>query len=307
MSWRIHLANQAIIQLDILAGREPALAAWTRRDRVSFYHLENGLPLGEHHIGPSPDGPRSGELWQNYLAALHGPGEKYFLPLVHTARGTVYSTDDGRMRLYHTGDADLYLETDGQEVQLDADGAERFVALDLDRALGLVAALDESGRLHIYQQNLRIGAFEIGLDMQPDLRPVVTVPRGGGAIYASDGRCIVATDLTGRVCARLETHYYVGQMACSPGGGMLVTSDLEIGVLRVYNSEGLMPTHQRFAIDLLAGATQLQLLADIPPVNVAVSALSAHNRGTIAFAIAGVICVTDVSRMVELPRPQTLF
>ncbi len=117
----------------------------------------------------------------------------------------------------------------------------------------------------------------------------------------------MAVNANGTVQKTLETHYYVARMAISPSGGMVVTSDIESGVLRVYKGESLILTHQRFAIDLVAAATQLQLLADLPPIGTAISALTAYTRGTLAFAMSGVVCVTDVQDLDEVPRPKLLF
>jgi len=82
---------------------------------------------------------------------------------------------------------------------------------------------------------------------------------------------------------------------------------METNVIRAYSGSDLTPTHQRHAIDLLADATQIQLLADLPPAQVAVSALTVTSKGVIAFALAGVICISDMSHMTALPRPQKLL
>lgn len=306
MSWRIHLTNQAIQSLYVLSGRPAVLAAWTQPDRVHFYDLADGTALGNRRLDRSATGDRQADDWQEFAGSLIGPKSQTYLPHIQVGPTEIFVTDDGKLRLYREGDTDLFVETDGEEFPLDTGDAERILALDLDRALGMIVALDERGRLHVFQQHIRLGVFDIGLNGQPDLRASVSVSRGGGSIYASDGRHIVQTDSSGKVARRREMHYYIGRMACSPSGGMIVTSDIESGVLRVYNAE-LTITHQRFAIDLAEGATQVQLIADLPPSGTAVSALVSHTRGTLAFAMSGVIVVTDVSHMDELPRPKALL
>ncbi|WP_347259140.1 hypothetical protein, partial [Methylocaldum sp.] len=57
----------------------------------------------------------------------------------------------------------------------------------------------------------------------------------------------------------------------------------------------LTPIRQRFAIELVAEAFQVQLLADMPPVQAALSALALADDGLLAFAMSGVICLTDIS------------
>lgn len=307
MAWRVHLTNQAIQSLFILPGRQPVLGAWTRRDQVMFYDVASGAPLGEKNLPTPPDGPRGSDEWQEFVGVLTGPTNRFYLPVVRLGTTTLYSTDDGKMRLYHIGDAGLFLETDGKEIALELDLVERFLAVELDRELGLVAALDEKCLLHLYQQNIYIGAFDIGLKLEPGLRPALAVSQGGGTIFATDGQRIVMTDTGGLPLQTLETHYAVGRMVCSPGGGMVITSEIESGVLRLYDGEDLSPTHQRHAFDLAVSATQVQLLAELPPASAAVTAISAFNRGMIAFAMFGVICMTDATFMNPLPRPQPLL
>ncbi|MBC7812483.1 MAG: hypothetical protein H7175_15120, partial [Burkholderiales bacterium] len=106
---------------------------------------------------------------------------------------------------------------------------------------------------------------------------------------------------------RLNTHYFINMMACSANGAVLATSDSEAGVVRVYDGVELLPTRQRHAIDLVATATQVQLMADLPPLSIALSALTIDDNGVLAFAMSGVVCVTEISKMDALPRPQPLL
>jgi len=306
MSWRVHLSNQTIRNLDILGGKPPLLAAWTHRERVAFFDLETGAPIEERVLKPARAGERQTDRWREFVAGLIAPNLVY-LPVVNTPQATIYATNDGQMRLYHVGDCDLFLEIEGKEITLDSNGASDFHLVGLDRILGLVAALDAKGKLHIFQQHIPVGVFDLGLSLQPELPSGLVISQGGAAIYVSDSQQIVLTDAAGRARKRLDVHYFVGKIACSPNGKLLVASDLETGVLRVYNGGDLTPTHQRHAYDLLSHATQLQLLADLPPLNVAVTALAAGNDGLLAFAMAGVVCVTSLEQMDALPRPQRLL
>jgi hypothetical protein len=281
------------------------LAVRVRKRLVYFYDLRHGTPLDEHKIERPPREKRTSDAWQTYLDTLTGPGGSPYLPYVTPGSLDIYSTDDGRLHLYRTRKG-LYLATEGTEERLPIEEAKRFVALDLDRALGTIVALDENGRLHIYQQNIRIGAFEIGLDADAMLRPRVVVSRGGGAIFATDGRRLVLVEGSGNVQQTLNAHYDIGRMTCSPGGGMVLTTDRQSGVVRAYQGDTLILTHQKFAIDLVADATQKQLMADLPPMGTAISAIAAYSRGRVVFAMSGVVCATDVSRMDEVPRPKVL-
>src|SRR5690606_6401660 len=139
--------------------------------------------------------------------------------MVRTQGVDILSTDDGALRVYRQRDEQLFVETDGVEDKLSLVGGERLISMDLDGALGTFVALDEELKLHIYQQNIRIGAFDIGLTQDGDLRPAVTVSRGGSAIYATDGRQIVHVNSSGSIQKTLDTHYYIGQLSASPSGG----------------------------------------------------------------------------------------
>lgn len=306
MAWRIHLTNQAVQHLDMIGGREPLLAAWSRRDRVAFYDLRSGALVEERTLSPPPAADRRAEAWQAFVAGLVSPNGAY-LPSVALPNLTLYLTDDGRMRLYYTSDDRLFIDNSEQEITLDMAGATAFVALALDGFLGHTAALDRSGRLHVFQQQIRMGDFDLGLHIEADLTPAVAISRGGGSIFASDGQCVVLTDSSGRARKRMDTHYTIGQLACSPDGRYLALCDEETGVIRVYDGEDLSAGYQRFAIDLVADAVQVQLLAEMPPPLVALKALTIDNNGTLAFAMSGVICVTDLGQMDRLPRPQALL
>jgi hypothetical protein len=304
MAWRLHLTNQAIRRVDILPGNPALAAAWAGRGRVSYFDLESGVPAGEAvHRAPVGE-PRQGIKWQEFVTGLTAPNGAP-LPFVQAGGAAVHTTEDGRMRLYHTG-ADLFLESEGKEIKLETGGAA-FIAVGLDRFLGLVAALDENCRLTIYQQHIRVGVFETGLQAGEYLQPVVAVANGGSAIFACDGRQVALLDSGGRVRRRLNAHYAIGRLACSPNGRLIATSDAETGVIRVYNGADFTPTHQRHALDLLQEATQIQLIEDIPPGAAGVGALGVHNTGDLAFAVSGMICVTHVKHMTALPRPQPLL
>ena len=303
MAWRLHLTNQAINQLNIL---DDLLGIWVRRDRVIYHTLDTGTQYGETVLIPPDTTDRQSELWLSFVTELVAPNDQ-FLPFVQLPQMTLHITNDGRMRLYHDNANGLFLDTDGREVTLDAGKTIEFTTVALDRFLGLIAALDENGQMHIFQQHIRVGAFDLKLNMDLDARPQIAITSGGGSIFVTDSRKLVLTDSGGRTRKSLDLAYDVRQMACSPDGKYLVTCDMEIGLIRVYDGKSLTLIYQRFAIDLMAHATQVQLIADMPPVFVAPSALTINNDGMIAFAMSGVICVTDLSHMDELPRPQTLF
>lgn len=304
MTWRLHLTNHPIQRVDILPGEPVLLSVWLARDRAAFFNLDTGVPAGETPYKAPAVESRQGAKWQEYAASLTAPNGAA-LPFVRAGGTTIHTTEDGRMRLYVVGD-DLFLETDGKEVKLDT-GETEFRAIGIDRFLGLIAALDANMKLAIYQQHIRVGQFDTGLTIEEDTQPGVAVSNGGSAIFVSHGHEVVLMDSGGKVRKRLAIHYLAGRMACSPNGRLLLISDAETGVLRVYSGADLTPTHQRHAIDLLQDAAQIQLIADLPPPSAGVGALAVDNQGIVAFALSGVVCVTAVEQMTPLPRPQPLL
>jgi hypothetical protein len=306
MSWRIHLANQAIRNLYILPGKNPVVAAETRADRFELFDLEMGDNLDARNLNIAPNAPYESEAWQEYMLSLSGYGN-VFLPFIRNATRDIYITDDGKLRLYHEDNAKLTLDVNGVISELSVKDVQRLMLLKLDGQLGTIATVDEKGLLHLYQQDLLLGRFDIGLSLSAERRSALAISKGGQSLYVSDGQKVVSVSGTGTVRKTLELHYEMGMMACSPSGATLLISDRESGVLRVYRTEDMALTHQKFAIELVASAAQVQLIADLPPINTAISALSVYTQGMIVFAMSGVVCMTDVTFMDELPRAKTLL
>lgn len=298
--WRNHLPDQTIRWLDLLTGKRSLLAAWTQAGKVFYFDLIHGTPAGERVFEPPPADDRQSDAWRQFTRDLTAPNQTV-LPMVRTRGTIVHSSLDGTMRLLRLNTGDLYLDLEGKEVRLLADDSVIFVAVGFDRELGLVAALDSTGKLHIYQQHMRIGVFDTGLDAREDWRPAVRVPNKGALIFVTDGRRVVTLDSGGKIRKQLTLHYDLQSMACSPDGKHLAISDSEFNVIRVYRGSDLQLTHQRFASDLLVEAKRVQLMASAP-THSAISALAISNRGVVAFAMAGTICASNIERMGTMPR-----
>ena len=112
---------------------------------------------------------------------------------------------------------------------------------------------------------------------------------------------IVLMDSGGRVRKRLDVHYRLGAINCSPDGRRFVASDLDDNVVRIYDGD-LLPTHQRYAVDLLAEAKKSQLLASSATGQRALGPLAINNKGVLAFALSGTVCVTSLARMKAHPK-----
>lgn len=300
MAWRLHLSDRTIKRLEILPGKPNVLAAWTQESRVSFLDLQNGARRGERTIEPVTGDDRHSDTWREFLDSLTAPNGVY-LPMVRIRQAAIHMTADGQMRLYQTAPGDLHLEIDGKEARLETDDDAEFIAVALDRALGLLAALDTSARLHLYQQHIRLGIFETGLNIEEEFRPALVISQGGASLFLTDGQSLVLMDATGRVRKHLDLHYRLGAINCSPDGHRFVVSDFDANVVRVYDGS-LMPTHQRFAVDLLTEAKRSQLLASALTATAALGPLAINNKGALAFAVSGTVCVTSLARMKAHPK-----
>ena len=300
MAWRLHLSDRTIKRLDILSGVPTVLAAWTLASRVTFLDLQNGAQRADRTIEEVKGDDRRSPAWQDFVKSLSAPNGVY-LPTVRTRQITLHMSADGQIRLYQTSPADLFLEVNGKESKLEIDGATRFIAVALDRSLGLLAALDASAKLHVYQQHIRVGVFETGLQIDEQFRPTLVISQGGTALFLTDGRAVVLMDAGGRIRKRLDLHYTLGAINCSPDGHRFVASDLDANVVRIYDGE-LLPTHQRFAVDLLAEARRAQLLASPTTASAALGPLAINNKGVLAFAVSGTVCVTSLSRLQAHPK-----
>jgi len=299
-AWRLHLSDQTVRRLDILPGKPSVLAAWTGPRRVFFFDLGHGTRLGERAYDGILPPTRTGEPWQTFVGGFRAPNEAT-LPVVRAAGLTLYPSTDGASRLLHDDETgDLLLNTGDQHVRLHRDAGVNFVAVAYDRGAGLIAALDASGRLHTYKRDLRLAIVDLQLAMD-DWRPSLVLPQSGNTVICSNGETIVTTDPTGQVRKRLTLHYRLGPMTCSPDGKNLALADADIGVIRVYNTD-LQPTHQRFAADMLADARRVQLIGGTGGSSSMLTALALNNRGVLGFAVAGIVCVSSMSRMAVLPR-----
>lgn len=299
MAWRLHLTNQAIRRLEILPGKPRALiAAWTEPLRAFFLDLETGAPMGEKTFAPPDTATFNDERWQQFLTTLTAPGGSH-LARIDTPGAQVFLSEDGATRLYYQP-PQLTLDIQGKPYTLSTD--EPLVAVGYDRVLSLTAALAADGCVHIFQQQTSTGRYPTSLDLSTDLRSSITVPNGGSTIFASDGRTIVGLDSGGTLRHTLTAHYPIQRIRCSPNGRHLVTSDIETNVIRVYDGSTLQPTYQRHAVDLLAAAQPVQLIADLPPSMVALNALVVGGKGRLVFAMHGVICAAEIGELNALPR-----
>lgn len=303
--WRLYLTDRLIRRLEILEDKPSTLCVWMQPERVVFLDLQNGNHLGERAFeDDAVRAPRPSPEWRAFVDSLTGPADQR-LPLVRASGAEIHTTGDGKQRLYRISTSELSFELDGIETRLDLGADVEIAALRLDPASGVLVILDWAGKLHLFKGQVRVGIVETSLDLHPEMRPELALVGGGSAIFASDGRQILKLDAAGARLGQLDVHYTLGALALSPDGRFLATSDLDTGVLRVYSGGDLKATHQRFATDLIAEARRVQLVPGSMSPSAAVGALALSSKGTLAFSVAGLVCVTNLARMKRVPRAKT--
>lgn len=308
--WRLHLSNRTLHHLDILnpvKGAESSatlIGAWVRRDRAAYFDLYTGATAGELSFEHPPRVDRTSLEWQNFVNTLHAPNGATHT-LYRMPRAVLRLTDDRKWRLYRSSATDLFLQhgngggTGGAETKLEVHKARVFLTVKLDNTVGMIAALDESGNLHIYQQQIWQGVYPTPLSINEDSLPDLVISNRGERIFLTDRRVIVAMTGDGQVSGLVANGDTIGRLACSPNGQYVITNDLDSGVLRIFDGGTLKQTHQRYTVDLLAEAHQLQLIADAPPMTAALSTLTINNEGIVAFAVAGVMCVCSIHQQFQ--------
>jgi len=306
VSWRLHFSTQPVAAVQLIGSEKPLVAVWDNRHTVHYYAQTDATPSGEQRFDrqPAPE-ELTGDFWREFAASLQTPNGQY-LPTVFMSGLSIYQSRDGRLRLYHFYDGDLVLEVEGRYITLEQDGDDRFLAVGLDRTLGLCAAFSERSGLHVYQQHVRVTRVALDLTLGMEAHLSLVVPDGLGWLLISDGRRVLRIDSAGRVVHQIEAHFTVGALAVSPSGQYIALGDVDDNLIRIYDNT-LHPTHQKHAIDLIAGARQVQLIASLPGRKAGISAVDVSDRGVIGFALGGVVCLVDLKALDVLPQPRPLL
>ena len=291
MPWRLHLTNQSLACLDMVASH--IVAAWTQPGHVSYFDAESGATLAEKQFADLSN--RTYDHWQTLLPELK-VRDKIYPPVLIADDANIYLSQSGQLRLYHLDSGRALLHVGPAEMKFPG----TFIQVALDRSLGLIGALDAEGCLSLFQQNIPVGQFNIDID--PDEFAAIAVPDGGKRIYVAHGYTLLEMDIAGKTLQRRELSYPIGAFACAPSGQWIACGDGETNVIRVYDGADLKPHYQGHAADLLLRSRQVQLLADPPPSRVALRHVAIANDGTLAFALAGVLCVAKPEDMNAVPH-----
>lgn len=301
MNWRLRLSEHPVKSPQIIPGDPGLVAIWAAADRVQCFDLSTGASYDPLPIVPPRDLFLDGEAWRSFWETLRAPNGAY-LPVVDLGDMVIYTSHDGRLRVYWERGDRLMLDVDGRHTLLLQPGGMPLAAVALDRELGTVAALSTDAVLHFYQQCVFVGAYPVALGSGSP--PVVLLPDAADVAFLVDETGLQAVDMTGRVVHNQRSPLPGGVAACSPGGDWLVVA--EQGTLRVYNSE-LRLVRQSSAYDLIARTTPLQLFDELPSSESAVQGIAVADDGTLIITLDGIVCRTQISEFSPLPQPRTLF
>ena len=302
MGWWLDIADDPPYAVQWLEGDPELIAVWGTLHEVRFYAQTNGAEYGRLAVTPSVTPNDMG--WREFLDTLRAPNGAY-LPVVEAANLVIYTSHDGRLRVYQEGDKSLILDLDGHLAVLDRSGHAAFVTVGLDRELGTLGAVDADKRLHIYQQHVYVGAFPVKMHGDPSDWNVLLPDWSDTVLVATIGN-VQRFDMAGQLVGSLELPAAIRSAAVSPDGRWIVTADRDQPVLRVYESE-LHLICQENAWTLWSDTPQVQLLAAAPFMDAQPGSLAVGRDGTLVFSLGGGLCVTHMDRLTPIPQPRTLF
>jgi WD40 repeat protein len=303
-SWWVHLANHSVRGLALVQNDTASvLMAWIRHDTIALFDLHTGASQGTLTIEK-----KTGQTWGQFLSdlALNNP---IIPPIIQHDQETLFISADQKSHLHQSHFQQLRFFDGELAREIFARSADQLIhKVAFEPIEKITALLDTNGYLHIFRRDQFVRKTPVTISQDLGITPPqIAMTQGGDVIYISDGNSILRLDALTQKQTRLHVDFSIRQMTCSPDGRYLVVNDSDHGVIRVYTGDTLTPSYQRFAIDLVAQSKQVQLLADLPPVFVAPTTLACNNAGTVAFSMAGVICVSHITFMDNLPRArQTL-
>jgi hypothetical protein len=297
--WRLDLSDDPLAAVQVLDGNPVQIGAAADPHTMQFYAAATGAHYGTLHTDTQLQPEDS--AWQSFLETLRAPNGAY-LPVADTGQYRVYSTYDGRLHLCWRRGGSLLVDMDGQRTTLPRNGDAPVVAAGLDREFGMVAVLDDAGRLHIYQQSVYVGAF--ALDPRPHGHPAVMLPDAAGLVLVADANWLQVVGAGGDLQRKLALPAAFGRATCSPDGSQIVISDHT--TLHVYTAE-LTLVRQGALLEVLERAQPVQLLGGLPLPDVPPEVIAVGNDGTLVFAVTGVLCVSHVDTLPALPQPRPLF
>lgn len=290
--WRLHVANSAIQHLNIIEGDPAFVAVWMRDGQVTYYELERGAVHGTSKF-VLPENPQE---YGPFVQKLKDSKDRR-LTFARVGNMSFWPLENGSVLEYYGGAVvELYKGADTLPQTITFDVKPSALAIDPESQL--VAAVDPKGALLLGKPGGTIKTMKPGLSPNDEMPVSVVVARGGKRLVVSDGTHLIVID-GGKVTAKRELHYTCSLLAIAPDGRRLLTFDSDSGVMRAYVPDDLRLTHQRFVVDILSSADELQLIgfAELPPMNAAVSAMAIDTNGVFAFAVSGQLCAASVNHL----------
>lgn len=304
VSWWLDRSDGAIVQVGIVEGHPRLVAVWVTRSTVEFYAVDNGAFHGALEVaGPAVIDPAA-QAWRAYVEHLRAPSGTP-LAAAHMESGSVLVSHDGRFRLYWDHAQGLLLDSDDAPIALPRHDDAPLLAVGLDRELGTIGVVTQSGVVEFYQQHVYVGGYVIaGSD---DGAPVaIALPDAAGVAVVFFEQSIVTVDLSGRVRHKAALSFNLGLGVCASSGEVLAVSDRLTPIMRIYNGE-LAAVAQGDVRDVIAPAHSLHLMPRGPRPGTSVNAIALADDGTCVFAIDGVVCCSHTMHFPELPHSRTLF
>ena len=137
-------------------------------------------------------------------------------------------------------------------------------------------------------------------------RLVHLLPDGSGTVCLADSASLRVLDLGGTVQQTAALATPAGVVCWMPDGAWVVTGEPEQGMIRLYDAQ-LTLARQGSAERLLDRANLVQLFVMMPAPGAQLTAIALANDGTLAFALGGLLCVTQAAELVPQPQPRPLF
>lgn len=306
MAWRLQFADRAVYAVQLLPGDPGLVAIFSMPQTVHFFDKLTGASHGAMQYAPlnASDEPGS-PAWREFTAHLRAPGGVVF-PNIDAGIGIVHSSHDGHVHLVHLRNGCLMLDIEGRVAPLNhpEDGAA-FVAAALDRELGTVAALDDRGSLHFFQQHISMGQYAVSHDSMSEPKRVL-LPDAADRVWVIEPGHVQVIDLAGRTLARAATPESSGQAAVSPDAQLLVLVEASLERITVFDGD-LLPMRRANMLDLLENAMPVQLLEQAGWVADSDALIATDELGFVAFCWGGWLCVTTLDEFAPLPRPRLLL
>lgn len=301
MGWLLHLADGPLAGVSFLEGEPLLVAVWYSPDECEFFAVADGTSAGRLVIDP-PVGPRDGSSWRDFVATLQAPNKAY-LPRVTTPRETIYTSYDGRLRLYHQTEPPFLRLEDGAHSVALVNDTHSVSTVGFDRELGAVVALLANGSLSFFQQTIAVahGQPDAG-ELPPD--SFLSVADAGALVVLGSGVGMRVFDFAGNERAANAHESLTG--VCAATGHLIAAVSASGNTLRIYDDRLVLLAEEQVSA-LLSRQEPLQLVHAMPDDRTGVHAIDLTHDGILALGIGGYLSVLTVNDLTPVPQDQPLL